>query len=547
MAQESVQTVSTKKFTCPMHPHYIAEAMGACPICGMDLVPMATADEGEATGSDQRQGVVVPAETIQTMGVRLGRAEMTSFGREMRAYGLVTENSRLETILSGRVEGWIETLKVTAIGDIVRRGRLLFTLYSPDLVVAQQDYLDALAQGSKARIAVSRQRLKSLGVQAGALATIRKKRRVLQRVPVHAVHAGRVSKLAIRAGSYIKPGMSLITIQDYRSVWLMASVPEKDLPFISRKTVARVTFPNRPGAGIRTTVDYIYPTIDASSRTGQVRLVIPNPKGVLRPGAYADVVFEVDVQKRLAIPSESILMDSDGPHVVLSSGEGRFEPRTVRTGLETGGRTEILEGIKAGEDVVISGQFLLDSESALRESFTKLQRLQTPLSLLSLTKGQMAMVDHLVDAALYVHESLADGFDMDPKFLQASREIKALLWSRFGKTQLGFLLDGAERAVGRIQQARTDTEILAALNDLTATLKPWILEAKPEHYQSKGLILFQDDGNGRLWMQLDDDAYNPYGDGTATALAYPESKQQASDTPASSADEAAVMDHGEQK
>ena len=134
-----------------------------------------------------------------------------------------------------------------------------------------------------------------------------------------------------------------------------------------------------------------------------------NKDGLLRPGTYADVVFNVGSSQKLAVPTERLLRTAAGRYVILATGEGRFEPRSVKTGLTAAGRTEIIKGLKQGDDIVVSGQFLLDSESALRESFRKLERLQTPLPLLTLNNGQLAMVDHLVDAALYLHETQIDG------------------------------------------------------------------------------------------------------------------------------------------
>lgn len=364
------------QYTCPMHPHYVADDMGTCPICGMDLVPVGD-DEPRARGAaadmDKKTIVTIPPETIQNMGVRTEKAALSRFGTNVRSYGLVTENVRNTHVVSGRVAGWIEELTITAVGDEVKKGDLLFRLYSPDLVSAQQDYVAAIATGIRGRIDASARRLQSLGVGGKALERIRAGREKPERLPFYAEVDGVVSHLMVSQGSYVEPGMRIATIQDYRSVWIDASVAEKDLQFLSSDSRATVTFPNLGNALRTARIDYIHPTINSDSRTGRVRLVLENVDGGLKPGAYADVVFESNIDERLGIPSEAILKSSGGDFVVVALGHGKFQSRKVETGIHSGGRIEITRGLEAGERVVVSSQFLIDSESSLRESFRKLE------------------------------------------------------------------------------------------------------------------------------------------------------------------------------
>ena len=285
-----------------------------------------------------------------------------------------------------------------------------------------------------------------------------------------------------------------------------------------------MSFPTLQGRTTKARIDYIYPTVDAASRTGQVRLVIDNKDGQLRPGTYADVVFNVGTRQKLAVPTESLLRSEAGRYVIMAMGEGRFEPRNVKTGLTTEGLTEIVEGLSMGEDIVVSGQFLLDSESALRESFRKLQRLQTPLHLLELDDKQMAMVDHLVDAALYIHEKLRAGSDIEAKFIQPAHEIRNLLWSDFRHTQLAPVLNKAQKAIAKAQKARSQSRLRSALNDLIVGLQPWLLKGKPDYYQGKGLFLYKEKkakGKGRIWVQQGDKPQNPYGKREGELMAWP--------------------------
>lgn len=503
------------KYTCPMHPHYIADEMGSCPICGMDLVAMdsgpAPADGSEDASA--RTMVTIPAETIQNMGVRYGRAEYTLFGRRIRAYGVVAENERLRSEVSSRVAGWIESLGVTAVGDEVKRGSLLYRLFSPDLVAAQRDYLSALERQSANRIRSAEVRLNALGVSDALIDALRKRKNPIQRFPFYAETDGTLSELRVRKGAYVRTGETLAVIQDYATVWINAAVAEKDLVAISTDTPVRVVLPNLPGRKIVTQVDYIHPTVDPNSRTGTVRLQLNNADGLLRPGAYADVLFEVGLDRRLAVPDSALLIDANGPYLVVALGEGRFQPRKVRTGLSSGGFTEVLDGIDGSERIVLSGQFLIDSESALRESFQKLQRLKLELADLPLSKAQLAMVDHLIDAGLYMHEALVDGYDITPDQLQPAREIRDMLWPAFGQTRLGPILERADRALGEAQHARSESALRAALHRLVIALQPWVLQGRGDYYHEKGVQLFRDESDGRFWLQSADAPYSPYGSG----------------------------------
>ncbi|MCU7844088.1 MAG: efflux RND transporter periplasmic adaptor subunit [Candidatus Thiodiazotropha sp. (ex Monitilora ramsayi)] len=500
------------QYTCPMHPHYIADEMGSCPICGMDLVALETGPAMDAAGEEPsgRTMVTIPPETIQNMGVRYGRAEMTRFGSRIRAYGVVAENERLRSEVSSRVSGWVETLGVTAVGDQVKRGDLLYRLFSPDLVAAQRDYLSALERQSDQRIRSAAVRLEALGVSASFIKHLRKQRKLVEQVPFYAVTDGTLSDLRVREGAYVRPGETLAVIQDYGTVWINAAVAEKDLAEVTMETRVQVILPNLPGRVIDSRIDYIHPTVDPASRTGTVRLALENKDGQLRPGAYADVLFEVDMDRRLSVPDNALLIGEDGPYLVVALGEGRFQPRSVRTGLSSGGFTEVVEGIDGSDRIVVSGQFLIDSESTLRESFQKLQRLKLELEALPLSKNQMAMVDHMIDAALYLHEALVDGYDVSPDQLQPAREIRDMLWSSFGDTRLGPILTGAAEAIETAQQARTESALQAALHLLVTELEPWVVSGRRDHYQQKGVQLYRDSTDDRLWLQMAGEAFNPY-------------------------------------
>ncbi len=580
-----------QQYTCPMHPHYVADRPGSCPICGMDLValesdgdsddeengaieedvmqaapspstktgerkilywvapmnpnykmdkpgksPMgmdlvpvyAEDDAGDDTsagkkkGSNKRSGVTIAPETIQSIGVRTEKAQMASFGTLVRSYGDVTENVRLQSDISGRVSGWIKELKIKAEGDEVKKGDLLFMLDSPELISAQQDYISARSTGIKGRINAAKRRLGSLGVQDMAIQEIKGKAKPY--IPFYATQDGIVSEINIREGSYVKPGMKVIQIQDYSSVWIDVSIAEQDISYVNGETKVSVAFPNLGIQAQDAQIDYIYPTIDRATRTGRVRLVLDNADKMIKPGAYADVEFETGVKRRLSIPSDAILKSKDGDFVVVAIREGRFQPRKVLSGLRYKGRTEVLEGLKNNDSIVVSGQFLIDSESALRESFRKMKRMQTDLAALDIDDDQMVMIDHLVDAALYIHAEVTAGRSPNAKMIMPALTLGDHLIPVFRGTQLQFVLEDAERALIKGKESLTDKEWLETMNELVIALKPWILEGKPDYYVSKDVNIYMDHALNTYWLQRGDAPQNPYSDGMAMKVSNTDEK-----------------------
>jgi len=526
LAAKPIDTTKTK-WTCPMHPHYIADEAGVCPVCGMDLVKLTKPGEAQGeTTPESRSLITISPETMQNMGVRISKAEITNFGRIIRSYGRVAENERLESELTARLEGWIEGLRIRAVGDEVKKGDLLFTIYAPEYIVSQRDYITALKGRNRATINSIETRLRAFGMQDRAIKEVADKRAVLEFVPFYAELNGTVAMINLRPGSYVKRGTMLTRIQDYSQVWLMVSVSEKDLSFIKVGTPAKVMFPNIPGREVFARVEYVYPTVDPKTRTGQVRLVLDNPDGELRPGAYADVAFEVNARKRLAVPSESILKSGSGRYVVASLGSGRFEPRAVKTGITSGKWTGVSGEIKAGDDIVVSGQFLIDSESALRESFKKLQHLRLPLALLKLDKTQFAMIDHMVDAALYIHESLVEDSDVDSDKLKPAIEIKTLFWPKFQHTRLAYVMSDAVKALKKARAAQTKSEMQTVLNELISALEPWLMEGAPGHYQERKVVLFKDARSVRKWLQMAGKPRDPYSSGASVMIPWPKPKEK---------------------
>ncbi len=365
------------KYTCPMHHQIISDTPGKCPICGMDLVPMAG---GNVTHEHEGMPVIsISAETVQKMGVRTDKASKSSFGQGIRATGIVMENERARSDLFSQMEGRVADLKYSAEGDRVKKGELFYTLYSPELASLQNDYLSALSVGMKDIAAAAAKRMKLLGVDEQVLTTLAKTRKASDKVPFYIPADGVLAKLDIRNGSYIKAGDTIGRIQDLSVLWIDANVPEKDVASIKTGDIAKVSFTDN-SQSYDAKVDYIYPTINAEARIAKVRLVIGNKDGMLKPASYATVDFVTSASdERLTVPTEAVLRDASGAHVIVTQGEGKFQSRKVQVGAASGGRTEILSGLSEGDEVVTSSQFLIDSESSLQESLQKLDAPATEL------------------------------------------------------------------------------------------------------------------------------------------------------------------------
>lgn len=357
---------AAEMYVCPMHPHIHGEKGDRCPICGMELVPLKEKDSSAAPAASTEampSDIVIEPRYLQALGVRTGFAEKKRFGRTIRAFGEVGANTRTETRITVRTDGWIVDLAASAMGDTVKKGDLLFTYYSPDLMNAQSDYLI----GRRGGVAVGKPeaRLKLYGMDDKAISAFKQKGDVMEATPFYAPADGAVSMIEARKGSFVGAGMTVLALQDYTDLWVNTDIPAKDMPFLKAGQPAKVIMPET-GKVYETTVDFVQYIGDPITRTGHARLVIPYIEGGLRPGLFADVIIEANEQERLAVPSEAVLYDSAGAMVFESLGGGSFRPLRVEAGLRNGVYTEILSGLKAGQEVVLSGQFLIDAESNLR-------------------------------------------------------------------------------------------------------------------------------------------------------------------------------------
>ena len=356
--------IAAEEYICPMHPHISGEEGDSCPICGMTLVPKVektpdnTGHEGHST--DASEGALhIDSSYVQALGVKTAEVTHHDFGRNIRAFGKIAPSTRLEYAVDVRTKGWIVDLPVDAVGDTVKKGDLLFTYYSPDLMTAQSDFLI----GSK--IGGAEQRLRLYGMDEKAITELKKRGKFFEETPFYASADGTVSMLNVRKGAYVNEGGSVLKLQDFSRLWVNVDVPVKDIQFLAVETPATVTVPET-GDSYETSIDFIHPVNDPQSRTVMVRLILDNPGGVLKPDTYVDAVFKADVQSRLAVPAEAVLYGGMGAYVMENISDGYFNPVMVETGITADGLTEIKSGLKHGQRIVTSGQFMRDAESNLR-------------------------------------------------------------------------------------------------------------------------------------------------------------------------------------
>jgi Cu(I)/Ag(I) efflux system membrane fusion protein len=354
----------------PMVPQHRFDKPGKSPFMDMDLVPR-YADEADG-GS-----VTINPRVVQNLGVRTVEAKTGTLDRRVEAVGAVGWNDRAVVVLQARTPGFVEKLHARAPLDPVTKGAPLVTLHAPEWAAAQEEYLALLksdAPGAADLRPHARERLLRLGMSPEDIAALERDRRVQANVTLRAPISGIVAELGVRDGMAVMPGAMLFRIVDLGSVWVNAEVPEAYAAWVRPGADVQARVPAWPGETFRGKVSAILPEVDAQTRTMKARVELANPGAKLKPGMYATLSFAPPSAKpAVLVPSEAVIRTGARSVVLLAEGEGRFRPADVELGAESGGQTEILKGLKAGERVVVSGQFLVDSEASLRATGTRLE------------------------------------------------------------------------------------------------------------------------------------------------------------------------------
>lgn len=359
-------------YKSPMDPSFISTKPGKDSM-GMELVPVFEGDP--AANLDV---IEVGGATMQKMGVRLAPVERAPLTRLIRAVGRVDFDETRIANVNMKFDGWIEKLYVNETGQEVARGDALFAVYSPELLASQEEYLQLLASGAEgphsAHLrAAARQRLLQFDVPEPFIKRIERNRKASRRVVVRSPKSGYVIHKTALEGSFVKKGASLYTVADLDALWVQADVFEYDAPWVVAGQKATVELDYLPGQIQEAEVEYVYPTIDSRSRTVQIRIALPNPEVALKPGMFATVrIHTQPVGETIVVPTEAVLHSGERSVAFVQRGEGLFEPRELSLGVRGDERYEVLDGLSEGELVVTSGQFLIDSESRLKEAVKKM-------------------------------------------------------------------------------------------------------------------------------------------------------------------------------
>ncbi len=344
---------------------------GTMPMKDMEPMPgMSAAPSG---------AVVVPAVMRQLIGVRSAPAGVAALGQEIRAVGTVGYDERGLTQVTVKTSGWVREVFVDSIGRSVRKGEPLFTFYSPDLLATQDEYLlalrtqdqlamsplDEIKTNAASLVVSARERLRLWDLTDAQIAALERRGKAEPVLTVYAPSSGIVLKREALPGKYVEPGTTLYEVANLSTVWISADIYESEVAAVTLNQTASATFAAYPGETFQGTVSYVYPTLNAEARTVRVRLELPNPGLKLKPGMYGNVTVQTDAVNTLVIPKEAVLETGLRQLVYLDRGQGRYEPALVKLGRRSQDDVEVLEGLKAGDRIVTSANFLLDAESKL--------------------------------------------------------------------------------------------------------------------------------------------------------------------------------------
>jgi Cu(I)/Ag(I) efflux system membrane fusion protein len=356
-------------YTCPMHPSVRQVGPGKCPICGMDLVPVKK--------EQQNQGVVLIDDARrQLIGVRTASVVVAPISRTFRAVGRITYDESRLTDVNPKVQGWITRLFVTRTGQRVTAGEPLFSLYSPELYNAEQDFLLATKGGQAGASGAppprlellgraARTRLHLLGLSEAQIASVEKSGAPLESVTIASPASGYVIEKNVVEGASIEPGMRLFRIAALNEVWVEADVYEADLAHVRAGQSARVTLDYVPDRSYDAKVAYVYPYLDPKNRTGRVRVALANPDLELRPGMYVNVELAGDATPRPLVPVSAVVYTGPRRLVFVDLGQGRFRPQEIRVGRQANGLFEVLDGLHPGDVVATTGVFLIAAEARI--------------------------------------------------------------------------------------------------------------------------------------------------------------------------------------
>ena len=383
--EKAAQVEGAVGYTCPMHPEFISQhADDECPICGMDLVPVKSDKQPDhpSTHAGAKKEfplglapIHVDSSKIQLIGVKTAKAHRMTLIDKIEAYGIIEIPEESIAKVHTRSAGWVSNLRVKRTGDQVKRGHILFSIFSPDAFQAQQEYVLLVSRLQQAggqlpslEVAknAARIKLEVLGVTPGTIRHIEKTLKPVKKTAVISPAKGYVMMKNLFNGMYVTPATEVLEIANLSKVWISLRVHQDVSGLIKEGDGVVYSTDVLPGVEFKGTVDQIYPGLDPELRSREIRVIVENKDGKLVPGMYGMASITIDEAEGIALPEDAVIFGGDTSYVFVAAGDGHFEPRTVETGLRHDGRLQILSGVEAGETVVTSANFLLDSESKLR-------------------------------------------------------------------------------------------------------------------------------------------------------------------------------------
>lgn len=359
---------------------------------GMDMsstAPTKKIDEhaGMKTDGKSEDLIMIDPTRLQSIGITYEPAKIQEVEKTIRTVGHIESDERRVAVIHVKFDGWIEKLLVNYTGEKVNKNEGLFTVYSPDLVATQQEYLLAMeankilgknadstaASGAYGALQAANQRLLLWGVSEDEIHRLVKTGKISKSITIYSPIQGTVINKTAYTGMRIEPGNELYTISDLSLLWIMGDIYEYELPYIHVGQMADVTLSSMPNATFKAKLDFIYPTVDPKTRTAKVRFEIDNKKSQLKPGMYANLELRIALGKRLVVPKDAILLTGERAVIFLYHGDGKIEWRDVKIGVRAGNLIEVSEGIKEGDVIITSANFLIDSESQLKASMGGMQ------------------------------------------------------------------------------------------------------------------------------------------------------------------------------
>ena len=357
-------------YTCSMHPSVRSADPGTCPICSMDLVPVTL--EEVKTGT-----VVVDAGRRQLIGVKTAPVVRKNLVLDIRAVGWVAYAENRLTDITLKYRGWVGKVLADYTGIKVQKDHPLFTIYSPELLSAQEEFLESTQRtrvGERRNhtlLETARRRLRLWNFTELQIADLAERGEPAEYVPILSPVTGTVIEKHVVDGSAVEPGMLLYRIADLSTVWVAADIYEADIPLVQVGQAAHISLSYLPGETLSATVSYVYPYLEAASRTARIRLEVPNASGTLKPDMYVNVELQIPQGEQLMVPEEAVVMTGKTNLVFLDRGQGRLQPQEVRLGRKGADEFVVLDGLREGDIVVTSGNFLIAAESKIKAGLDK--------------------------------------------------------------------------------------------------------------------------------------------------------------------------------